>query len=66
MLPAGHWLELDGETLGDLWYEGPHTPALVRSDLLEEDINMEDEQMHKTLSDEDDYPGKWCINIINV
>ena len=65
---------LDGEILGVLWYEGPHTPALVQSDLLEEDINIEDEQMHLASSDEDDdwliqshdYPGKWCINILNV
>ena len=33
---------------------GPHTPALVQSDLLEEDINIEDEQMHLASSDEDD------------
>ena len=37
-----------------LSYEGPQTPALVRSDLLEEDINSEDEQMHLASSDEDD------------
>ena len=36
------------------WYEGPHTPALVRSDLLEEVINIEDEQMHLAASDKDD------------
>ena len=55
-------------------YEGLHTPALVRSDLLEEDINIEDEQMDLASSDEDGdwliqrhyYSGKWCMNIINV
>ena len=31
VLPAGHGWELDGKTLSILWYEGPHTPALVRS-----------------------------------
>ena len=29
-LPAGHGWELDGEILSVLWYEGPHTPALIR------------------------------------
>ena len=53
-LPAGHGWKLDGEILGVLWYEGPYTPALVQSDLLEEDINIEDEQMHLASSDEDD------------
>ena len=53
-LPAGHGWELDGEILGVLWYEGPHTPALVQSDLLEEDINIKDEQMHLASSDEGD------------
>ena len=53
MSPAGHGWEHDGETLSALWYEGPHTPALVRYDLLEEDINIEDEQMHLASSDED-------------
>ena len=46
--------QLDGKTLIVLWYEGPHTPSLVRSELLEEDINIEDEQMHLASSDEDD------------
>ena len=53
VLPAGHGWELDGETLGVLWYEEPHTPALVRSDFAEEDINIEDGQMHLASSDED-------------
>ena len=54
VLPAGHGWELDGKTLGVLWYEEPHTPALIRSDLLEKDINGEDGEMHLASSDEDD------------
>ena len=42
-----------GETLSALCYEGPHTPALVRSDLLEEYINIKDKQMHLASSNED-------------
>ena len=54
VLPAGHGWEIDVEILGVQWYEGPHTPALVRSDLLEEDINIEDKQMHLASSDKGD------------
>ena len=54
VLPAGHGWELDGKTSSILWYDKPHTPAHVRSNLLEEDINNEDEQMHLASSDEDD------------
>ena len=43
-----------GKTLSVLWYEGPDTPSHFRSELLEEDINIEDEQMHLASSDEDD------------
>ena len=49
-------LVIDGNLMAKLsvlWYEGPHIPALVRSDLLEEDINIEDEQMHLASSDDD-------------
>ena len=53
VLPAGHGWELDGKTSSILWYD-KHTPAHVRSNLLEEDINNEDEQMHLASSDEDD------------
>ena len=47
---------LNCETLSILWFEGPHrpTPALVWNDVLEEDINIEDEQIHLASSDEDD------------
>ena len=49
-----HQLVMDGNLMATLlWYEGPHTPALVRSDLSEEDINIEDEQMHLASSDKD-------------
>ena len=47
---------MDGNFMAKLWYEpeGPHTSSLVRSELLEEDINIEDEQMHLESSDKDD------------
>ena len=51
----GQWILFSPTvTLSVLWYEGPHTPALVRSNLLEEVINIEDEQTHLASSDKDD------------